>query len=95
MAPEQVAGDDVSAGWDLWALGVITYEMVTGAHPFRPGIPLCLPPTSDTDATITGEPGVQPSPEIATFFRQALSPNRADRPATAADFLALVEQVLA
>ena len=34
MAPEQVAGDDVNPGWDMWAIGVITYEMLTAAHPF-------------------------------------------------------------
>ena len=35
MAPEQVAGDDVNPGWDVWAIGVIAYEMLTATHPFR------------------------------------------------------------
>jgi tetratricopeptide (TPR) repeat protein len=34
MAPEQVRGDPVGAPADLWAFGVILYEMVTGRRPF-------------------------------------------------------------
>lgn len=34
MAPEQAVGDDVGTGADLYAWGVIAYEMLAGHHPF-------------------------------------------------------------
>ncbi|XYH98469.1 protein kinase domain-containing protein [Sorangium sp. So ce1128] len=36
MAPEQWAAEPVDGRADLWAVGVMLYQMVTGEHPFAP-----------------------------------------------------------
>ena len=36
MSPEQLRGDDVAAASDIYSMGVIAYELVTGRRPFNP-----------------------------------------------------------
>lgn len=35
MPPEQRRGEAAHHAWDLWALAVVSYEMLTGAYPFE------------------------------------------------------------
>lgn len=44
LAPEQVEGREADARTDIWALGVLIYEMVTGTRPFH----------GDTPASVIG-----------------------------------------
>ena len=56
MAPEQAAGGEVDGRADLFSLGVILYELVTGVRPF----------TGDHDAAVLYSIAHQPAPPLAS-----------------------------
>ena len=66
MAPEQVEGREADARSDIWALGAVIYEMVTGTRPFR----------GDSPASIIGSILKDTPPPISA--RQPLSPPALD-----------------
>ncbi len=67
MAPEQVEGREADARTDIWALGAVIYEMVTGTRPFK----------GDTPASVIGAILKDEPPPISS--RQPLTPAMLDR----------------
>jgi serine/threonine-protein kinase len=61
MAPEQVAGGLVGPQADIWAVGVILYELLTGRRPFTGGFPaifeqICRAEPATPSSLISGLP---------------------------------------
>jgi len=86
MSPEQAGGGEVDARSDLFSLGVLLYEMLTGGSPFRGGSPL---ETLKRVLTETPPPlaAVRPDlpPTLAVLVNQLLAKDREARPASAAE----------
>lgn len=83
MAPEQAKGDTVDHRTDLYALGCVAYQAVTGRSPFaRDDVVSTLMAHSTDDAPPTGDE------RLDGFFAQALAKDPAQRFDSGADFIA-------
>jgi serine/threonine-protein kinase len=79
MAPEQVRGEVADERADLWAAGVVLYQLLTGARPFE-GAPIAI-----MQAILNQEPpppaaraaGVPPA--MDAVIARALAKRREDR----------------
>ena len=91
MSPEQAAGDHVDAGADLYAVGVLLFEMLAGAPPFEAaetGRLLMKQITQEAPALRDVAPDLQAMPRLEQVIRRALEKERRDRFATASQFRA-------
>jgi len=93
MAPEQALGEAVTAESDLYAVGVMLYEMLTGKHPFDPpdrATMLTFHIVAPVPTMRDRAPEVDVPPAIEAVTRQLLEKERKNRPASGR---ALVEAI--
>ncbi|WP_256788433.1 WD40 repeat domain-containing serine/threonine protein kinase [Frankia sp. AvcI1] len=84
MAPEQITGGRLSPATDLYALGVVIYQLLTGALPFDPTLPVRALFQQHLTAAPPPLTGV-PAP-IAQVVLRALAKDPTDRQPTAQAF---------
>ncbi len=91
MSPEQCSGQEISPQTDLYSLGVIGYEMLSGRVPFN---------QTSTNALLLAHVGEVPRPlelgpnpqaqRLGALVMRCLAKDPAARPASAADALAML-----
>jgi hypothetical protein len=88
LSPEQARGEPATSASDVYSLGIVAYELLTGGRPFEGGsttaeaaahIHQPVPPAS--------ERGVGLPPEVDAVFERALAKDPARRYRTARDFV--------
>ncbi|HVJ16854.1 MAG TPA: protein kinase [Polyangiaceae bacterium] len=84
MSPEQFSGKEVDARSDVYSLGVMTYEMLTGRLPFAAESPVEWAMKHLTEEPAPLEDSIPLT--LRTVTMQALSKNRDQRPVSAQDF---------
>ena len=95
MAPELFSEEPADARTDLFAVGVVLWELLTGRHLFRGGSP------QEVIAQVCGQPRVPPSrlnPGVPGVLDEvvisALAPKRHERPSNALVMHAALQRVL-
>src|SRR6185369_5874020 len=91
MSPEQLRGDTVTARSDIYALGLVLYELFTGKQPYEAKNLQTLVElqeaahlSSMTSIAADIDPGVEKA------IRRCLAPNPAERPASALSVMTLL-----
>ena len=97
MSPEQALGELVDARTDVYAWGVIAYELLSGTHPFAAHTTaqrLIAAHLSETPTLLSTLRPAVPR-EIAALVMRCLAKDPADRPADANEILAKLSSVRA
>ena len=96
MAPEQAVGDEVDARADIYAWGIMAYEMLTGAHPFagKQTAQQYITAHLAEAPRLLGEMRTDMHPDFAALVMKTLEKDPAKRFSSATDLLASLNRIV-
>ncbi|WP_437730605.1 nSTAND1 domain-containing NTPase [Sorangium sp. So ce1335] len=95
MAPEQLLGADIDARADLWAVGIMLHEMLTGEHPLAPFSRARLSEIVDLDVPMPSLDARRPDlGALGAVVDRCLKKRVAERMGSARELLAELEALL-
>ncbi|WP_437734532.1 nSTAND1 domain-containing NTPase [Sorangium sp. So ce1335] len=92
MAPEQLLGMDIDGRTDLWAVGVLLHELLTGEHPLRPFSFARLPEIMNLELPMPSLRARRPElGALGALVDRCLRKHKAERVGSARELLAELE----
>ena len=94
MAPEQVLGQDLDRRVDIYAMGVMTFEMMTGRMPFTGTTPVEIA-IATVNQPVPSAAALNPMlpDELDQVLARAMAKQPADRPSSVAELVAMLGKV--
>ncbi len=95
MAPEQIRGEDVGPAADIYAAGIVLYEMIVGRTPFAgASIPVILEGHLAAEPVSPHEIIPRCPPELGEVVLRALAKDPAERPQSAQEMREAIQAAL-